>query len=73
MGEIEQKSTVVWAPLDEDEDLKDPFDDFRQVQTMYGGTAFMVSRYLAGEVVYLPKGYAICKIGEGESDTKIMV
>lgn len=72
MGEIEQKSTVVWTPLDEDEDLQDPSCAQTSVLTMYGGNAFIISGYL-DDVVYLPKGYAICKIGEGESDTKIMV
>lgn len=62
-----EKTIDVWVPLDEDEDLKNPFDDFMEVSTMYGGTAFLLSRYQDGEVIHLPCGYAICKIQE-ESD-----
>lgn len=60
IDELERKLADDWYPLEDDEDLKDPFDDFREVQTMYGGTAFMID----GEIIHLPCGYAICKIGE---------
>ena len=60
VDELERKLSEDRYPLEDDEDLKDPFDDFREVQTMYGGTAFMID----GEIIHLPCGYAICKIGE---------
>lgn len=71
VDELERKLAEDWYPLEDDEDLQDPSCAETSILTMYGGNAFIVKGFM-DDVVYLPKGYAICKIG-GSDETASQV
>jgi hypothetical protein len=49
--------------VDDDEDLHDPINEGGQIQTMYSGTAFIITGYvIEADCIHLPAGYCIAKV-----------
>ena len=61
IAELEAAQELV--QVDKDEDLHDPINEGGQVQTMYSGTAFILTGYVTeADCIHLPKGYCIAKV-----------
>lgn len=65
IAELEAAQELV--QVDEDEDLHDPINAGGQIQTMYSGTAFILTGYVTeADCIHLPTGYCIAKARPAE-------